>query len=268
MTADPTVATTWLFVPASRPDRFDKALANGADVVIIDLEDAVAPADKAAARAAAATYLATGAQVAVRINPPGTPWHDRDLDLVATHRPTVILPKAEEAAAVAAISERARAAMIPLIESALGTLNAPAIARTSGVCRLALGNVDLAAQLGVNPADRTALQWSRSMLVTASVAAGIAAPIDGVTLDVTDSDAAADDARHGHRLGFGAKLCIHPAQVAAVRTAFAPSEADVAWAQRIIEAAGAIDGVAVVDGAMVDRPVVLRAQSILASTLD
>jgi citrate lyase subunit beta/citryl-CoA lyase len=265
VTKDPAYAVTWLFVPGSRPDRFAKALAAGADMVILDLEDAVAPDDKDRARTAVAELLATGVQVAVRINPSGTPWHQGDLDLVTNHPCTLIVSKAEDPAAVTAIADAANRTVVPLIESAAGVLNAHAIAQTPGVCRLALGNADLAAQMGVDPSDQAALLWTRSALVMASADANIAAPVDGVTLTVDEPSSASDAADHARRLGFRGKLCIHPSQILRVRQAFAPTDAEIRWARRIIEASGATDGgVAVVDGTMVDRPVLIRARAILA----
>jgi citrate lyase subunit beta/citryl-CoA lyase len=258
-------AVTWLFVPASRPDRFAKAAAAGAGVVIADLEDAVATADKDAARAAVAAELASGTPLAVRINGVGTPWHDADLALVAEHRCPVVLPKAESAADVAAVVAAAASHLvIPLVESATGILRAAELARVDGVCRLAFGNADLAAQLGVDPTDRTALLTARSTLVLASVSAGIAPPIDGVTLELREQAIAREDAEHGRSLGFGGKLCIHPSQVTAVEDAFAPTDEEIAWARRVVAAVGSGAGVGVVDGTMVDRPVILRAESVLS----
>jgi citrate lyase subunit beta/citryl-CoA lyase len=265
VTVDPSRATTWLFVPGSRPDRFEKALSSGADLVILDLEDAVAPDEKDAARAVIAEFLAAGATAAVRINPPGTSWHTADLEMVAAWSCTVMVPKAEDAETMTSIATRTGSAVVPLIESAAGVLNAPSIAAADGVCRLALGNADLAAQLGVDPSDQTALLWTRSALVAASARANIPAPIDGVTLTVTDPSSAAADAAHARRLGFRGKLCIHPAQVLPVKKTFAPTAAEIDWAKRVV-AAGAGEGVATVDGSMVDRPVLLRARSILADT--
>lgn len=266
MTANPSYAATWLFVPGSRPDRFVKAQGAGADIVIFDLEDAVIPSDKDSARASIDEHLTAAAiGTAVRINPPGTPWHEADLDLVASIQCPVILPKAEDPLAIASIARRTGTPVIPLIETAAGVMNCAAIAATEGVPRLTLGNADLSTQLGTDPSDRTALLWTRSTLVTVSASAGIAAPIDGVTLSVNEPDLAASDAEHARSLGFGGKLCIHPSQVQPVAAAFSPSANDVAWAKRVVEAAVIGDSVTVVDGNMIDRPVVLRAQSIIAA---
>lgn len=268
MTIDPAVAVTWLFVPGSRPDRFAKAFAARPDIVILDLEDAVAPNGKDNARAAVADVLAFGGRsdTAVRINPAGTIWHARDLDLMSRYPGTLMIPKAEDPAAIAAIVNATNATLIPLIETAAGVLNADSIAQVPGVCRLAFGNADLAAQIGIDASDQTALLWARSALVMASANADIAAPIDGVTLAIREPQAANDDARHSRRLGFGGKLCIHPTQILPVRHAFAPTEAEISWACRVVQSAEAEDGgVRVIDGVMVDRPVLMRAQSILAT---
>lgn len=255
-------AVTWLFVPGSRPDRFDRALGSGADMVIVDLEDAVPAADKDRARESVAGLLASGAPVAVRVNAAGTPWHAADLDLVGRYACAVVLPKAESAETVAQVARAARSGIVlALVESARGVVHAPEIASAEGVRRLLLGNADLAQQLGVAPDDRRALLYSRSALVTASAYAGLAAPVDGVTLRLRDLDACADDARHGRGLGFGGKLCVHPDQLAAVRDAFRPTEAELAWAREITAAAS--DGASRVGDTMVDRPVLLRAEWLL-----
>jgi citrate lyase subunit beta/citryl-CoA lyase len=128
------------------------------------------------------------------------------------------------------------------------------------VTRLAFGSVDLAAQLGVAPEDREPFAYARSRLVIASAAAGLAPPVDGVTTDLGAGSPLEEDVRYARRLGFGGKLCIHPKQVAPARAGFAPTDAERAWARRVV-AAG--DGVSVVDGRMVDKPVLGRARHIL-----
>lgn len=256
-------ATTWLFVPGSRPDRFERALGSDADVVIVDLEDAVAAADKDAARTSVGVLLSAGARVVVRINPAGTPWYVADLGLVAAHPCVVMLPKTESPEAVAAVAAVAAHGVLPMVESAAGIVHAPAIASVPAVRRLVLGNADLAQQLGVSPDDRQALLGSRSQLVLASAYADLPAPVDGVTLSTTDADLCASEARHGRSLGFGGKLCIHPNQLAAVRAGYRPLDDELAWARSITSAASGA-GVSAVDGLMIDRPVVLRAERLLA----
>jgi len=259
-------ARSLLFVPGSRPDRFAKAAASGADLVIIDLEDAVAPQDKEEARENAAAWLARGNAAVVRINAPGTPWHDADLSAAAAALAPVMVPKAEDAAVFSDLARRAAdCPLIPLIETATGVERAAEICAVPGTVRAAFGNVDLAGQLGVAPDDHIALGYARSRLVSASAAAGIAAPIDGVTTAIRDADALAADLAHARRLGFTAKLCVHPGQVEQVGVAFAPTEEERRWARAVLDAQQSL---AVVDGQMVDRPVIERARRILATDGD
>lgn len=248
-----------LFVPADRPDRFAKAAASGADAVILDLEDAVAAGAKSAARAALATNF-TDLPVIVRINAQGSPWHHADLAAVAALPfAAVILPKAEDAATCRAVAHAAGHPVIALVETARGLANARAIA-ASGVVRLAFGSVDFCADLGCDHL-REVLLPARSELVLASRLAGIAAPLDGVTVQLDDLSISHDDAAHARALGMTGKLCIHPKQVAEVKRAFAPTDAQIDWAHRVL-ASG--DGAVSVDGAMVDEPVRIRARAILA----
>ncbi|MFD7956123.1 HpcH/HpaI aldolase/citrate lyase family protein [Streptomyces ardesiacus] len=256
-------ARTLLFVPGDRPDRFAKAASSGADLVVIDLEDAVAPADKEAARTQAGAWLARGNRAVVRVNPPGTPWHEADLATAAEHGCPVMAPKAERPESLAEITARtsARCPLIPLVETALGIERSPELCAAPGTVRTAFGNVDLAAQLGVAPDDHTALAYARSRLVLASIATGAHPPIDGVTTAVRDLDALREDAAHARRLGFTGKLCIHPDQVAPAAMAFAPTPDELRWAQRVLEAG---ESVTTLDGQMIDRPVLERARSVLA----
>ncbi|MCF2528738.1 HpcH/HpaI aldolase/citrate lyase family protein [Yinghuangia soli] len=260
-------ATTLLFVPGNRPDRFAKAASSGADLVILDLEDAVALADKDEARAAADRWLADGNQAIVRINAPGTPWSAADVAMAARHGCPVIVPKAEDAATLADLValSGARCGLIALVETALGVERAYEVCRAPGVVRAAFGNVDLSAQLGTAPDDHTALAYARSRLVVASAAAGIAPPVDGVTTALRDLDALRTDIGHARRLGFTAKLCIHPAQLPGAARGFAPSPEEVRWAASVL-AAG--DSATAIDGHMIDRPVLLRAERILAAAAE
>ena len=261
-------ATSLLFVPGHRPDRFAKAAGAGAGAVILDLEDAVAPDAKDEARAHVRAWLAAepaGPESVVRINPPGTAWYDADVAALAGTSAVVMLPKAETPDAVAALVAALGpgATVLPLIETADGVLNARSVLAVPGVLRAAFGSIDLSAQLGVDPTDTTALLAARSALVLASAGAGVAPPVDGVSTDIGDDAALAADARHAAALGFTAKLCIHPRQLPTVHAAFAPTADELAWARRVLDAAG--DGaVTVLDGKMVDKPVVDRARRILA----
>lgn len=256
-------ARTLLFVPGDRPDRFTKAASSGADLVIIDLEDAVAPGDKDSARDNAAAWLALGNRAVVRLNPPGTPWFEADLARAADHGCPLMVPKAEDPYVLAEIAARTagRCLLIPLVETALGIERAHDVCAVAGVVRAGFGNVDLAAQLGVDHDDHLALTQARSRLVLASAAAGIAPPVDGVTTAVRDPDALDTDITHARRLGFTGKLCIHPAQVPPITDGFTPTSDELRWARRILDAG---ESVTTVDGQMVDRPVVQRARAVLA----
>lgn len=254
--------TALLFVPAAKPERFAKAAACGADAVIIDLEDAVATADKDAARAALDTGF-TDLPVIVRINAIGTPWHEADLAAVnGKGFAAVILPKSERPETVAQIvAALPGLPLIALIESALGLANARAIAAVNGVVRLAFGSVDFCADIGCVHL-REILLPARGELVLASRLGGIAAPIDGVTVQLDDPAVANGDARHARDIGIAGKLCIHPKQIAEVKRAFAPSEDEICWAKRVL-ASG--DGAVSIDGAMVDEPVRIRTRAILSA---
>jgi citrate lyase subunit beta/citryl-CoA lyase len=267
MTIDPASARSCLFVPATRPERVGKALASGADAVIVDLEDAVGESDKAAAREALAG-LAPEAACVVRINGADTPHHHEDLAAVAILDwvGAVLVPKVEDPSVVAAV----RAALpdgclvLAIVESARGILAAEAIA-ASGVARLVFGVVDFLADLGVGPGPEVLL-YPRSRLVLASVAAGLPRPVDGPHLAIADLAALAADAAAAKALGFGGKVCIHPTQVPVVNDAFAPSAAELSWARGVLDAAATTSGVFTYGGAMVDEPVLRRARSIVAAT--
>ncbi|MGV9670087.1 MULTISPECIES: HpcH/HpaI aldolase/citrate lyase family protein [unclassified Gordonia (in: high G+C Gram-positive bacteria)] len=258
-------ARTFLFVPGDRPERFDKAAAAGADAVIVDLEDAVSPADKPAAREHIADWFAAGNTALIRINAAQTPWHDADVALAQQLHASVVLAKATDVDAVAAVGAATSAPVIALVETARGIGNAGALAELDAVVRLGFGAIDFAVDIGVDPNDREALLFARSALVLASTAAGIAAPIDGVTTALREPDVLVDDVRYAARVGMPGKLCIHPAQVSAVHDCLAPTDDQIAWARSILEAAGQGSAAVAVDGHMVDPPVVARAERILAS---
>jgi len=259
------VLTTALFVPADRPERFAKAAASGADAIVVDLEDAVAPAAKDAARQALPAHLPATLPVLVRVNAAGTPWHDGDVALVVA-RPGLglMLPKAEDPDRVAALGRRLGPgrALVPLIETALGIHRAVDIARAAGVTQLAFGPADYCNDIGSDDGPE-ALLLARSTLVLASRLGNLPAPLDGPCFDFRDPARTGDEARHARGLGFGGKLAIHPAQVPWIEAAFAPGEAEIAWARRVV-AAGGEGGAAGVGGSMVDAPVVARARRILA----
>jgi len=260
---------SYLFVPGNRPERFDKAVASGADAIIIDLEDAVAADDKASAREHIGAWLGprmdSGAHVLVRINDAGTPWFDADLSFIRDNGVAgVMLPKVENATQI----ERVRAALasggfiVPIIESARGVLELESIAAAPAVQRLAFGTLDYAVDLDLS-GDERGLIHPACQIAIASRAAGLLSPIAGVTTDIADEAKLLADLAFARACGFGAKLCIHPGQVAALHRAMAPRAEEVAWAQRVLDAASSAPGAVQVDGQMVDRPVVLKAKSIL-----
>ncbi len=179
---------TYLFVPGNKPDRFNKAIASGADVVVLDLEDAVSPEDKDAARQSVRSALGAGARCAVRINGIGTPWHAADMQALAAAPCGLMVPKSEEVDALADLTSQLPqgSAVIALVETASGVLAAGSLGSVPGVVRLAFGSFDLAAELGVSPDDREAMASARGLLVLGSASAGLGAPIDGVTGAIHD----------------------------------------------------------------------------------
>ncbi|WP_332743440.1 HpcH/HpaI aldolase/citrate lyase family protein [Hydrogenophaga sp.] len=258
----------YLFVPADRPERFAKARASGADAVIVDLEDAVAPEAKASARDALAAALDASAPLVVRINAAGTPWFEDDLELC--RHPgvaAVMLPKAEGIDAVCTVVEITYKDVLPIIESARGIREIHSIASVPGVIRLAFGSVDLALDLGIDCAPDGAeseLLAFRSQVVLASRLAGLAAPVDGVSTAIEDLQRLQADTERSRRLGFGAKLCIHPKQLAIVQAVFTPTPERLDWSRRVCKAFETAGGSAVaVDSQMVDLPVYQRAQAVL-----
>ena len=258
---------TYLFVPGDRPDRFAKALAAGADRAILDLEDAVKPDAKAAAREALRTADLDWARVVVRINDAASPYWEEDLAAVAaTPAAAVMVPKAERAQDLTAV----RAAVgreidiLPQIETVRGLDAIGDLLAVPGVRRAVFGHLDFALDLGAAP-DWEALLTVRSTLVLQSRLAGRAAPVESVSPDISDEDRLRREAEAARRLGFGAKLLIHPRQVAPVARIFAPTAEEVAWAERVVAAVSATTaGAVTVDGRMVDKPVEDAARRILA----
>jgi citrate lyase subunit beta/citryl-CoA lyase len=240
---------SYLFVPGDRPERVAKALASPAHAVIVDLEDAVAPADKARARRA----VVDDPRVLVRINAAGTEWHEDDLAFLAQRRiGGVVLPQAEEAFTVERVARRVSVPVVPLVESARGLHAIDLIATARGVARLAFGHLDFQLDIAMQCEDD---ERERR--------ANLPAPIDGVTVALDDDVRLARDTERSRRLGFGAKLCIHPKQVDTVNTTFAPTPEQLDWARRVIDAATNAGGAFRLDGRMVDAPVLQRARSLL-----
>lgn len=269
-------ACSFLFVPATQTERLHKALASPADMVIADWEDAIAPTDKSQARQAleAAVQTLSAAQRArllVRINAAGTAWFEADVQaltrLVAQGIAGAVVPKSESPAQLAVIAQQAGAncALVALVESVAGIDALDALASVPQVQRLAFGHLDFQVDAGMQcAADESELLPMRMAFVMASRRAQLALPIDGVTVDTQDAARISSDTVRALRMGFGAKLCIHPMQVAGVNAVFAPSEAAVEHAHAVVQAMELAQGsVCVVGGKMVDAPVLLLAQRTL-----
>lgn len=261
---------TYLFVPGDRPERYAKALDSGADAVIVDLEDAVAAQAKPAARAAllawAAAQPAQARRIWVRVNDEATPWFAADLELLRAVRPAgAMLSKAESAAQVARVAAALPqgGGVIALIETARGLHRVEELAGAAGVHRLAFGTLDYALDLDL-PDDPRGLAYPASRIAIASRLADLPAPIAGVTAAIGDDSALLEDFKLARAFGFGAKLCIHPAQVRPLHQALAPTPQQVDWALRVLAALETGPGAARVDGRMVDRPVLLKARTLLA----
>lgn len=277
-----------LFTPGTRPERVTKALETGAaDVVVADLEDAVAPGDKIEARIAVRNALleAAGDKAkavrAVRINPWPSSLAEEDLDVVMVAAPDlIVVPKAEDAATLAVLDQRLEQAeaaqgiapgttrLLLIAETAAGVLDARELTRASDrVVGIAFGAEDLAADAGMRRSpsnDEVAV--ARSMVALAAAASRVAA-IDMITADMGDLERLEREASEARSLGFAGKMCIHPKQVPVVHAAFDPTEDELAWAQKVVAAAeegGASDGgVVVVDGRMIDVPLIEQARRVL-----
>ena len=277
---------SWLFAPADNARRRQKAFECGADVVILDLEDAVAPDAKSVARAAAGELAGAqpGAACFVRVNGIDTPWCYQDL--LAVVRPGlagVVIPKAERAADLCTIDwvlrqlERERdmppggVALLGLVETAVGVESVAALAvATPRLARLSFGIADYSLDLGLVPSSsEEELAHVRARLVHASRVAGLAAPIDSVVVEYRDDARFRESAERGRRMGLAGKLCIHPDQVALANEVFGPSETEIAHARAVVaafEAAAPGDNAAIsVAGSFVDAPVVERARRLLAA---
>lgn len=260
-----------LFVPGDRPDRFNKALSAGADLVVLDLEDSVSYREKSKARTLIRENIRRAPeQVAIRVNGIGTSWHDLDVKLAVEVGAHIMLPKVEKREDVdtLALPKDSNISVLSLIETPLGISNATDIASAERTARLCFGSLDFAATLGLNPDCNEALLVARSNLVLASSVAGLRAPIDGVTRDVHNLAKLEEDLIYSKRLGFGGKLCIHPSQVRPTLEFLQPSEADIRWAQKVLRAVddqeSSHGGVTVLEGQMIDAPVVKRALEIVA----
>ncbi|MDO5864072.1 MULTISPECIES: CoA ester lyase [Paenarthrobacter] len=273
-----TMGPALLFCPADRPERYSKA-ADRSDAVILDLEDAVAPADKQRARGAILAQLGAAgdtpelepSRTIVRVNPVGSAEFGKDLHSLA-HTPyrTVMVAKAESAEDMRALDGYR---VIALCETAAGVLNAAAIAAEPNVVALMWGAEDLLASLGGlssrndDGGYRAVALHARSAVLLAAKAAGKEA-IDAVYVNIPDLDGLAVESRDAVASGFGAKACIHPSQVAAVREAYAPVPEAVEEARELLDAASAAgSGVFQFKGKMIDGPILKHAESVLRRAL-
>lgn len=264
-----------LFVPAVRPDRFPKALATGTEVVCVDLEDGVGRGAKVKARHEAMAFLAdrkpTETEVWLRVNDPTTRLGRLDLEALsdAKVRPdALLLPKVAGADDVVKVEMALTGVLegVPLvlmIESAKGLVKAESVASaTPHVSAIVFGAIDYCADVGC-VVDWEALLYARSRVVLAAAAAGVEV-LDGPFMDVAAPDGLRDECHGAARLGFTGKIAIHPDQVAIIQGAFAPSPQDIAWARKIIDAYEAAGGgVLLVDGRLIERPVIVAARRML-----
>ena len=260
-----------LFCPADRPERFAKALER-ADAVILDLEDAVSPADRIAARGAVIESELDPSRVVVRVNPLGTPDSEADLaTLSQTDYRTIMVPKAESPKRIAKLDPRFR--VIALLETAKGVAQADRIAELGNVVALMWGAEDLVAGLGgtssrkPNGRYRDVARYARARTLIAAGARGKPA-IDTVHLDIADAKRLRIEATDAAASGFAATACIHPSQVETIRAAYRPSADEVDWARAVLAAAESERGVFSHEGRMVDEPVLRHARAVVARAAD
>ena len=269
-----------LFVPGSRPELFDKAMASAADAVSFDLEDAVARERKAEARAALAGFLrgrvaGAGKLVVVRVNPVGSADFSADLEVLAGIAIDLVnLPMVEDPAAVVEAAERlaahgcASAGLLVNIETPRGLRRAAELAAAHPrVVGLQIGYADLLEPCGVDRRDESALAHIRMAVRLAAAESGVAA-YDGAYASVKDPDGYRAECAAARRHGYAGKSCIHPSQIALANAAFLPTEAEVARARQVLAAAADAEqrgvGAYLVDGEMVDAPFLVRARAIVA----
>lgn len=267
MTAPFDLGPALLFCPADRPERYEKALER-ADAVILDLEDAVAPADKVSARVALIDHPLDPERVIVRVNVLDSADIVSDLaSLSQTDYRRVMLAKAESPKAIGRIDPRFE--LVALCETARGVVAAEKIAAQQNVVALMWGAEDLVASLGGTSSRtpkgryRDVARAARSRILLAAGAAGIAA-IDAVHLDIADEKGLATEARDAAASGFRATACIHPSQVATIRDAYRADPATLAWARAVLDAAVGERGVFSFRGRMIDEPVLRHARAVVA----
>ncbi|AZS36673.1 Citrate lyase subunit beta-like protein [Microbacterium lemovicicum] len=255
-----------LFCPADRPERFAKALER-ADAVILDLEDAVAPARRTAARGALIESDLDPERVIVRVNAPGTDAFVADLaTLSQTDYRTVMVAKAETTKSLKPFDARFR--LVALCETARGVVAAEKLAAHESVVALMWGAEDLVASIGgtssrkPNGRYRDVARVARSRVLLAAAGNGKAA-IDAVHLDIADTRGLAREATDAAASGFAATACIHPSQVPVIRSAYAPDSKTIAWARGVLAAAESQGGAFTYRGRMVDEPVLRHARAAL-----
>lgn len=268
---NPTPARSYLFVPGNRPGRFDKALRSAAERVILDLEDAVPPAQKHQARVDVAAWLTDHRpeRVLLRINAVGTPWHADDMKMLASLSFVgVMLPKAEPKPMAECLEVCGPREVIALVETVRGALDLRETAALPGLQRMAFSSIDFALDSGMDDGVAgSGLDMVRVQIALHSRLAGLAPPIDGVCPDIHELAAIAAEARRARQLGFRGKLCIHPCQVGSVHSAFSPSVDELDRARQIVDGFAAHHGEAFsLDGQMVDLPIVAHAQRLLGES--
>jgi len=256
---------SYLFVPGNRPDRFAKAASSGADQIILDLEDAIGPHEKDMARQNVVHWFQQGRTGVVRINGSDTPWSDADLAAMADCPGAQIMaPKAAPQSLLQIASLLPERGIIALIESVAGLVKIHEVAASTNIIRLAFGNLDFGTDARI-PGTGPTLDSARFQIAIASRHANLPPPIDGVTVELKNSKILTEDIMRGRNIGFSAKLCIHPSEIAQVNEGFSPSNKEINWAQGIVKAiADSAGAVVQVDGKMVDKPMLMRAQAILA----
>lgn len=270
----PNQTSSALFVPGNRPERFDKAVQTGADVVIVDLEDAVEDSTKPQARAYLQKWLGDNPaqRVVVRVNVAHHPMHTADIAFCAAapNVRAIMLPKAERTQDILAVAQSGKP-IWPLIETPLGLAHLDDIAALPCVERLTYGAMDLALELGLKVPGTTAqriLDQVRYELVLRSALHGLPAPLETVFPDVRDMTGFSKYAQDAKDMGFGGVLAIHPSQVAIANQAFTDTQEQLQWARSILALAKTAHGAFEVDGTMIDAPVIAKAQRLLANTND
>lgn len=261
-----------LFVPATHIERIPKALNSGADIVVVDWEDAVASGQKNIARAATVAYLAEQANVTVwvRINAVDTEYHTEDV-LACLHSKGIsgiLLPKAECPDVIQHLTTLTGKPVIAIIETPIGLIKLPHIAAATGLYRLSYGGLDLAQSLGATPNTNGCEQLMhqvRFQLLLHSQINGLAAPIDTVYPDFKDDEGLSQRVQTWQQMGFAGMLCIHPRQVSLIHNKLTPSPELIAWAQAVVAEAKASGRLAFqLHGEMIDAPVIARARSLLS----